>query len=292
MSELRSWFLRNVFEAAERQLGSTAVSALLTKLPPRLARHASLETLRASAAFDTVLLSEGEELLLSMDALIGDGSGKLLEGIGVDLASRMLSQEGSLVRAGDLAGTVARLHAFLEHPFVGVPLSFDLRRNDPGFCLTIGVIGHSRATRVVRHLTVGAIVAAERFSRQAGAECLKVSSESLGDRSSIRASYLARELNVVEEEPPRSRRPTPSRAPSASLSEQVERILRSSTAPQAPSEATPLAAPHHVTKRPRSSVTPPRPVQRAGIEADESQPPQSMTVRISSTRPARGPALK
>ena len=54
MSELRSWFLRNVLEAVERQLGAPAVSSLRSKLPPRLLMHASLERLRVSAALDTV----------------------------------------------------------------------------------------------------------------------------------------------------------------------------------------------------------------------------------------------
>jgi hypothetical protein len=118
--ELRSWFLRNVLEAAERQLGATAVTSLRAKLSPRLATHASLDRLRASSALDTVPLDEGEEMLLSVDALLGDGTGKLLESIGVDLASRVLSQGGSVARAGDLLGTVARLQAFLEHPFAEI----------------------------------------------------------------------------------------------------------------------------------------------------------------------------
>src|SRR5437899_1384886 len=107
MSELRSWFLRNVFEVLERQHGSAALGALRTRLPPRLAAHASVERLRASAALDSIPLDEGEELLLALDSLLGDGSGKVLEGIGMELASRALSQGGGVTRAADLAGTVA-----------------------------------------------------------------------------------------------------------------------------------------------------------------------------------------
>jgi hypothetical protein len=258
--ELRSWFLRNVLEGAERQLGATVVTSLRARLSPRLATHASLDRLRASSALDTVPLDEGEEMLLSVDALLGDGTGKLLESIGVDLASRVLSQGGSVARAGDLLGTVARLQAFLEHPFVGVPLVFELRRNQAGFSLTVGVTGHSRATRALRHLTAGAIIAAERFARQVGADSLKLSAENIADRSTIQARYLPDE-EALAEEPPPSRRPPVVRPQSVSLSAQVERILRTSSAP-----------------RPLSD--------------EDSPAPESTTYRLDNRNSARGPATK
>ncbi len=257
--ELRSWFLRNVLEAAERQLGVSAVTTLRAKLPPRLAPHASLERLRASAALDSVPLEEGEEILLSIDSLLGDGSGKLLESIGVDLASRVLSQGGSVARAGDLPGTVIRLQAFLEHPFLGVPLQFELRRNPTGFSLNVGVTGHSRATRALRHLTVGAIIAAERFAREVGSDNLQIAAENIADRATISARYFQEEEQAVAEPPP-SRRPVVPRMPSTSLSAEVERILRSST--------------------------PPRPLE------EEVQPPESMTMRVHGGVAVRGPASK
>ena len=260
MSELRSWFLRNVLEAAGRQLGVSPVASLRGRLPPRLATHASLERLRTSPALACVPLDEGEEILLSVDSFLGDGTGKLLESIGLDLATRVLSQDGSVVRSGDLAGTVARLQAFLEHPFVGVPLLFELRRNATGFSLTVGVVGHSRATRALRHLTIGAIVASERFAREVGAENLKISAESIADRSSISARYLPLEERVIEEQAPPSRRPPIVRAPTASLSAEVDRILR--------------------------STAPPRPIE------EEPQPPESMTMRVASAVAVRGPASK
>ena len=260
VSELRCWFLRNVLEAAERQLGVPAVSGLRGRLPPRLAAHASLEQLRASAALDCVPLEAGEEILLSIDTFLGDGTGKLLENIGSDLAARALSQDGSVVRSGDLAGTVVRLQAFLEHPFVGVPLLFELRRNPTGFSLIVGIAGHSRATRAVRHLTLGAIVAAERFAREVGAEGLKLSAENIADRSNISARYLPLETQVVEKQPPPSKRPQAIRAPTASLSAEIDRILR--------------------------TTAPPRPVE------EDAQPPESMTLRVASASALRGPASK
>ena len=259
--ELRSWFLRNVLEAAERQLGVSTVTPLRAKLPPPLAPHASLERLRASAAVDTVPLEEAAEILLSIDSVLGDGSGKLLENIGVDLASRVLSQGGSVARAGDLPGTVIRLQAFLEHPFLGVPLHFELRRNATGFALTVGVTGHSRATRALRHLTIGAIVAAERFAREVGSDNLQIAAESIADSATISARYFQEEEQAAEEEPPPSRRPSVSRIPVVSLSAEVERILRSSTAPPRPAE-------------------------------EEAQPPESMTMRVHGGVAVRGPASK
>lgn len=264
MSELRSWFLRNVLEAAERQLGAPAVSGLRSRLPPRLAEHASLERLRTGAAFECVPLDQGEELLLSVDSFLGDGTGKLLENIGLDLATRALSQDGSVARSGDLAGTVARLQAFLEHPFVGARLIFELRKSPTGFSLVVGVSGHSRATRALRHLTVGAILAAERFAREVGAENLKISADSIADRSTISARYLQLEAQARQaENAPRSRRPPPPpavRAPVASLSAEVERILR--------------------------TPAPPR------LGEEEPQPPESMTLRVANAVPVRGPATK
>jgi hypothetical protein len=249
-------------EAAERQLGAAIVAGLRGRLPPRLAAHASLEQLRASTALDCVPLEAGEEILLSVDSFLGDGTGKLLESIGIDLATRALSQDGSVVRSGDLAGTVVRLQAFLEYPFVGVPLLFELRRNPAGFSLLIGITGHSRATRAVRHLTLGAIIAAERFAREVGAEGLKLSTENIAGRSNITARYLAASAEVVESDAPpsRSRRPPSVRAPAASLSAEIERILRSSA--------------------------PPRPLE------EEAQPPESTTLRLASAAPVRGPASK
>ena len=290
VSELRSWFLRNVLEAIERQLGASAVASLRGKLPPRLLPYAALDRLRASAATDTVPLDEGAEILLSVDSLLGDGTGKLLENVGVDLAVRVLSQGGSVARAGDLAGTVARLEAFLEHPFVGVPFTFELRRNSTGFTLSVGLSGHSRATRALRHLTVGAIVAAERFAREVGADHLRISAENVADRSNLCARYLSEE-SVEEEQPPPSRRPLPPRAPAVSLSAEVERILRSSVPPRVASDLTRSAVRVSESNRPRPSQPPPG-KQPAQPDGDEANPPESMTLRVAGKVPARGPAIK
>jgi hypothetical protein len=217
-----------VLEALERQYGTTALALLSEKVPRRLLPHASLDRLRASAALDTILLDDGEELLLFIDSLLGDGSGKVLEAIGQELAARALSQ-GGVAKFGDLHGTVARLQAFLDHPFVETPTLFELKRVDLGFNLTVGVVGRPRATRVLRHLAVGAVTAAERSAREGGG--MKLSSDVLADRATLSVHYQRTEpapRNTDSEPPPTSaRRPAPHSIRPPSLSQEVERILSS-----------------------------------------------------------------
>lgn len=227
--------MRGVLEALERQYGTTALALLSEKVPRRLLPHASLDRLRASAALDTILLDDGEELLLFIDTLIGDGTGKVLEAIGQELASRALGQ-GGVAKFGDLHGTVARLQAFLDHPFVETPTLFELKRTDLGFTLTVGVVGRPRATRVLRHLAVGAVTAAERAAREGGG--MKLSTDLLADRASLTVQYQRAEptLRSTDSEPPPTsvRRPAPHSFRPPSLSQEVERILGSHKAPHLP----------------------------------------------------------
>ena len=226
--------MRGVLEALERQYGTTALALLTEKVPRRLLPHASLDRLRASAALDTILLDDGEELLLFIDSLLGDGNGRVLEAIGQELAGRALSQ-GGVAKFGDLHGTVARLQAFLDHPFVETPTVFELKRTDLGFSLTVGVIGRPRATRVLRHLAVGAVAAAERAAREGGG--MKLASDVLADRATLTVHYHRSEppLRSDSDPPPPTsvRRPAHSIRP-PSLSQEVERILASHKAPPPP----------------------------------------------------------
>jgi hypothetical protein len=239
--QLRSWFLRGALEAVERQHGAAALALIAERVPRRLLPHASLERLRVAAAFDTIGLDDGEELLLFIDSVVGDGSGRVLEGVGNDLASRALNQ-GAVAKLGDLYGTVARLQAFLDHPFVDSPTIFELKRTDQGFTLSVGVVGRPRATRVLRHLAVGAVAAAARAARESEAT-LKLAAALMADRAVLTAHYLRSELPPQRESapPPRSvRRPTLSSRP-PSLSAEVERILTSHKSALSPaSTATPL----------------------------------------------------
>jgi hypothetical protein len=280
---LRSWFLRGVLEALERQMGTTALALLTEKVPRRLLPHASLDRLRASAALDTILLDDGEELLLLVDNLLGDGSGRVLEAVGQDLASRALHQ-GGVAKFGDLHGTVARLQAFLDHPFVDTPTLFELKRTDRGFALTVGVVGRPRATRVLRHLALGAVTAAERSARGASSD-LKLSSELVADRATLTAQYQRSEppQRRESEPPPTSvRRPAQASLRPPSLSQEVERILSShknhvSYAPLAPGSYR--SSQPSVERASQPSVERTSEVQPV---APRSSPPDSAGERIAS----------
>jgi hypothetical protein len=216
-----------VLEALERQYGTTALALLTEKVPRRLLPHASLDRLKSSAALDTILLDDGEELLLFIDGLLGDGNGRALEAVGQELASRALHQ-GGVAKFGDLHGTVARLQAFLDHPFVDTPTLFELKRTDLGFSLTVGVVGRPRATRELRHLAMGAVTAAERSAR-GNSSGLKLSSELVADRAILSAqNQKTNPPQRAESEPPPTsvRRPASSLRP-PSLSQEVERTLSS-----------------------------------------------------------------
>lgn len=217
-----------MLESLERLYGINALSSLTEKVPRRLLPLASLGRLRASAALDTLSLDDGEELLLFIDSSLGEGNGRVLETIGEDLAARALGQ-GGVAKPGDLQGTVARLQAFLDHPFVDAPTLFELRRTDLGFSLTIGVIGRPRATRVLRHLAVGAVNAAERSAREGSG--MRLTSKQLADRATLSVRYQRSEPSRAGSDPPPTsvRRPTHSSRP-PSLSAEVERILGSGKA--------------------------------------------------------------
>jgi hypothetical protein len=160
----------------------------------------------------------------------------VLEGIGQELAGRALGQ-GGVAKFGDLQGTVARLQAFLDHPFVETPTSFDLKRTDLGFTLTVGVTGRPRATRVLRHLAVGAVTAAERAAREGGGG-MKLTSDLHADRASLTVQYQRVEPALRSSDsdaPPTSvRRPAAHSFRPPSLSQEVERILGSHKAPPVP----------------------------------------------------------
>jgi hypothetical protein len=234
-----------VLEVIEKQQGAAALLALRERVPRRLLPHVSVDRLRASAALDSILLEDGEELLLWLDSELGDGKGRILEAVGCELALRALNQ-GSVAKLGDLFGTVARLEAFLDHPFVDTGTSFELRRTEHGFTLLVGVVGQPRATRLLRHLAAGAIQAAARCARETHEE-LRISSELVADRASLSVSYPRNEPTVRRdsEPPPTSvRRATPPLR-ATSLSEEVERILVSYRSPSVPRfiPAPPQAAP-------------------------------------------------
>ncbi len=227
IARLRSWFLRNLLEAAERELGAAALGTLVERAPARVRPHLSLDRLRATAALDAIPLDEGEDTLLAIDQGLGDGTGRTLERLAREMFSRQLVQAAAAVRVGDLYGTVARLRGPLEHPFLDTELTFELERNDAGFALVIGVPGRPRATRLLRHLAVGAIQAAERFARESQAEPLRIQGDTFADRARIEAHFRRTSDAPPAFEPPTSMRRSSgaSRIGQTSLSDEVARIL-------------------------------------------------------------------
>lgn len=225
-ARLRTWFLRNLLEAAEREFGAAAVAALPERAPARLRAHLTLERLRSSAALDTIPLDQGEEAMLAVEHALGDGSGRALERIACEMLGQKLAQAASAVRVGDLFGTVARLRAPLEHPFVDAPVLFELDKTPTGFRLTVGIAGRPRSTRLLGHLTAGAVHAAERFARESHADPLRVEVAPFADRARLDVHYRRASILPPAPEPaPTSRRSTNAARFVPRLSEEIARIL-------------------------------------------------------------------
>jgi hypothetical protein len=267
VAAVRSWFIRDLLDALERD-HQTAVERLPSRLADRLRNHASLEALRTTSPSDAIALADAEEVLLGIDTALGDGSGRILEVGMFELATRTLSQ-GNAVVLGDLFGTVARLRTAIERPFVDVEVLFELRRTDTGFVLTVGIPGQPRSARILRHLSTGAVRAAQRFSREASSSDFRLFGEAVGDRAQIDARYR-QPAPPPQEHTPTSRRPSRSmRVPQQTLSDEVERILSK----RPPTDPSPLVG------RPRSEPPPRRksgqlPVTIPRVDPEE-EPPKS-----------------
>lgn len=236
-AQIRTWFVRDLIEAAQRESRGAAIPLLRRRLTPRLAEHVDVVKLGLAGADDGIALAEAEELLLAIDAELGDGSGRVLQEIGAALAKRHLSRMGSYGASSDLAGTFYRLKIPLfEHPFVGVPVSFRVTPTASGFELELGVPGHPRATKALRFLATGAIAACASASIEASAGDLRLFGETLGDRARIAARYPKRTTSAPELEPPPSFRRKTSRSVRAitgtQLRAEVDKILGSTPPPE------------------------------------------------------------
>jgi hypothetical protein len=280
--------LRNLLEAVEREFGAGTVAALPERVPTRLRSHLSLDRLRASAALDTIPLDEGEEAILALEHALGDGSGRTLERIACEMLGRQLAQAASAVRVGDLFGTVARLRAPLEHPFVDAQVQFDLARTGTGFRLTIGVAARPRATRLLGHLTAGAIRAAERFARESHVDPLRIEVAPFADRARVDAHYRrASTLPPPPDSPGPEPFPVARRTSSTArfvprLSEEIARILDPSLAGSARAAAEEAA--HRRTPNPEPAPT--DAVTTAPVASRPlSEPPPPLSTRRSSRPP-------
>jgi hypothetical protein len=273
-AELKLWFLRDVLESLERERGEGALVRLLERVPERLRGMLKLDTLRSKSPLDAIPLDEGEELLLCIDSALGDGTGRVLELVGSDLAGRMYFQEGGSVILGDLMATAARLRATLQRPFVGTEIVFELSRTDSGFSLVVGVSARPRSTKILRSLAAGAMRAAQRYAHESGTSELRLSAETLGDRSVISIGYRSASQNPPKfdgADPGQRRRSPisfkPPRVPS--LAAEVERILGgrgNSEPPALRSNGDPAS------KRPSARPASVRPEPLADAESDDTPP--------------------
>jgi hypothetical protein len=282
---IRSWFVRDLLDLLER--GGGAGLRLQERLPQRLAGHADLEALRLAGPTDVLSLDDGEELLLTLDAVLGDGSGRVLEGASLELAARMLAQGVGGVVAGDLMATVARMRAVFERPYLGIDVAFQLTATETGFALALSVTGRPRSARLLRHLALGSIRAAQRFSRGADEESLKLYAETIGDRTSITAQYRE-PRSVPADAKPSTRRPSRSFRVGAqhSLTEQVERILNRATTEPPPAPRRPTEGPSG-----RLISSPPPPAERSGISSSERPPPNRREASVNVPRSPRVPSV-
>lgn len=233
MVEVRARFVRDVLEFVEREHGLES-AAVVQRLGARLGRLSDFEELRSSAPGALLPIANVEELLLGLDGMVGDGTGALLEAAGLELFSRVVNRDGLAV-PGDLMATVTRLRAPLEYPFVGAQLSFDIASSSTGFSLYLGFPRRPKSARILRHLAVGAIRAAQRYCREGIGDEMKIFGDALGDRVGLDIQVRAAPtmLGVAVDQPISTRPPSRAsfRAPSQSALETVERIL----APRRPS---------------------------------------------------------
>jgi hypothetical protein len=262
-AQLKSWFLRDVLEALERE----RVGSLLRvreRAPERLHEHLALDEVRAKGSLETLPLDEAEELVLLADSVLGDGTGRVIENVGAELIARALFQDPTPIVVGDMIATLHKLRALIERPFVRCDVIFELQRAELGFILTTGVVGRPRATKVLRHLTCGAIRVAQRHAHEPDTAQLRLTGDTLGDRATILVMY--RQQVTPEYEPDLAQTHTrKSRAPStrpprlSTLSAEVERIF----AGKLPAEGEPRSVRSAPAENPRSV----RPVRRTSSAA-------------------------
>ena len=203
--------------------------------------------------------------------------GACSKGAALELAARMLAQGAGGVVAGDLLATVARMRGLIERPYLGVDVSFQLSTTDTGFALSLGVAGRPRSARLLRHLAFGAIRAAQRFSRGADEDSLKLYAETIGDRTNVSAPVSRTALG--RRATPRRQGPAPITFVSRQRSNQFERASRAHSEPKhdraacriARAPATlPLGCPHSSPPPPSAAPL----ADQSSISGSERPPPR------------------
>ncbi len=279
-----------VLDALGRTSDASALSRLGSRLPARL-RDLAFAASGALEPSDTLTLDDAEELLLAIDQALGDGSGRVLESVARDMAARAMAQRDGVVVAGDLLGTIQRLRAPLEHPFIDAEVLFEVRRTETGLTLVIGVTGRPRAARLLRHFALGYVRAAAEFCRETSVEDLRISSELLGDRARIGAAW--RRATATAAPPPferRSLRPRTRPSSATNVAAVVDQILdhsRRTTPPPPPDYGRRVTTPLPAEALRSHPSTPPPPPSDAERRAPDSKPSGFRTVQPSTGTRAR-----
>lgn len=271
-AKVRIWFLRNAVETLERAHGPSAAERLRREVPRRLAAFVSVERLRSAGMLEVIPIEEAEDTLFSIDAMFGQGAGQSMEAVAMEVVSKSMGSGSVSVNSGDLLGTLVRLRSLIESPFVDTNVTFELTRTPSGFSLVVGIPGRPRATRLLRYFATGTVLAAARFAREPGTEQLRVTSESMVDRSVLKVVYreVAEKPPLSWLPPPRASRPPP--VPTR-LADHVERILAPLTTPPGagPDEPTPPPKSESVSQRPSTPVTESPPLSRRSARPERDE---------------------
>ncbi len=298
MGSVRSGFVREVLALVERERGTGAVAFVCGALPERVRSTCSKESLAKAGPTATVPLADVEDFLNAIDTKLGDGSGRFLEELATEFVARTLSQSGGSVIVGDLHGTLARLRVPFQHPFLNMTIKYALSRTPSGLSLEVGAEGHPRMTRIVRHLAVGAVHAAQRFAR-CQAPQFRVYGETRGETARVDVILHTRSEPPASQSDPsqpprRSTRPLGTSIKQASLSEEVDAIFSRRSSQVAPTTKRTLSPTGYSVQEPEHGQLDATPSERAprrpstpgrARTRSNPRPPES----TSATRPRTNP---
>ena len=226
--ELYSWYVRDTLEVLERLKKAEGLGRLAERLPDRLKPYANLARLRSAPPHATIPLDLAEEFILAIEGILGDGSGQLLEKISNELVAAAIARGRVSLRLGDFVGSLERLRAVVERPFVDIQPVFEVVATETGVEISVCAPKRPRLARILRYWCLGAVRAAERLAQDPSVPEFQTYAELVGDRAQIWVRYLRGSKDASEPLLNAARRrSTP--APRRSLQLEVERILRSST---------------------------------------------------------------
>ncbi len=235
---VRARLLTEAYTSGRRGWGEDPLSRLRARVPSHLSELLEAIARGSLSALTPVPLDQAEEFLLILDDFFAQGSGHLIERIGYDHFSRVLSQTTGAVVVGDLIATLLRLRPSLEGPFVGVPVGFSVHESEWGWEVQLWVEGQPRSARILRYFGLGMVKAAQRFCRGASAVGVKFFTEVRGDHAIIEGKIRHVYASAAEEQPTERQAPRSQRPPPMMISSKVDAILeRAHQRPSSPHAA-------------------------------------------------------